>query len=127
MSKNRGQDSRDHIIFGKKWKPVFRQAVDDLVYLLDREYGLTSSLQLVGNRYGMNKRQRLALMRMSDPKLAIDRRKQKECSLGELKNGEVWIDGFNQLILMENVLSGAYIFFMQRWYLPGYFKCSWVL
>jgi len=81
-----------------------------MIYLLSRGYGATASLQIVGNRYRLNKRQRVALSRISCSKQAIEVRKSLEIGTSQLVNQKVEIDGFNLLILLENALSGAYLF-----------------
>ncbi|HKK75128.1 MAG TPA: DUF434 domain-containing protein [Saprospiraceae bacterium] len=111
MSKrNRGKKSRDDEIFGPKWQAVFKDAVDDCCFLLTRGYAMNSVHQLVGNRYRLNSRQRHALRRMSSSDQAIRLRQSKSCRPRELDGAPVEIDGFNLLILLENVLSGAYVF-----------------
>lgn len=108
--RNRGKHSNDDKLFGKKWQPIFEEAIQDLSFLMSRGYGDKSATQLVGNRYRMNSRQQQALLRMSAPKNAILNRKQKSVGKELLANQLLLIDGFNLLILLENALSGAYIF-----------------
>ena len=78
-------------------------------YLLRRGYASNSALQIVGNRYRLNKRQHTAIMRISASEQAIKIRKEAMCSAEDLKGNIVDIDGFNILILLESALSGAYI------------------
>jgi hypothetical protein len=108
--RNRGKHPNDDRLFGPKWLPVFREAVSDLSFLLSRSYGENAALALVGNRYRLNKRQRMAVLRMSASDEEVALRKQKECTKADLKDASIEIDGFNLLILLENLLSGAYIF-----------------
>lgn len=108
--RNRGKQSSDDQHFAQKWHPVFTQAVDDLCWLLTRGYNENSALQLVGNRYRLNKRQRQALLRVSCDENDINTRQPTELTAKDLKNRVVEIDGFNLLILLEGALSGAYIF-----------------
>ena len=108
--RNRGKQSSDDQHFAPKWHPVFTQAVDDLCWLLTRGYNENSALQLVGNRYRLNKRQRQALLRVSCDKNDQTIRQSTELTSKDLKNRVVEIDGFNLLILLESALSGAYIF-----------------
>ncbi len=108
--RNRGQHPNDHKLFNEKWWPVFREAVDDLCYLLSKKYGSNGALQIVGNRYKLNKRQRIAIQRMSASKRDIEIRKHKQISIEQIKEGKIAIDGFNLLILLESILSGAYFF-----------------
>lgn len=108
--RNRGKQSSDDQHFATKWHPIFSQAVDDLCWLLTRGYNENSALQLVGNRYRLNKRQRQALLRVSCDKNDQTIRQSTELTSKDLKNRVVEIDGFNLLILLESALSGAYIF-----------------
>ena len=109
-SRNRGKQSNDDKLFSTKWRPIFTKAADDMGYLLSRKYGLNATLQVVGNRYRLNKRQRDALSRIGCGDDQIQNRRQKEVKPIELKNKIIEIDGFNLLILMESLLSGAYVF-----------------
>ena len=109
-TRNRGKHSSDDKWFADKWQPVFKEAVDDLCYLLSRGYTENTALQVVGNRYKLNKRQRTAMLGMSSSDQDISIRKKSRCPRSKLKNRKVEIDGFNLLILLESALSGAYIF-----------------
>jgi len=109
-TRNRGKQSNDDRDFSEKWHPVIKEAVDDLCFLLSRGYGDTSSLQIVGNRYRLNKRQQAALLRISVGNNEVKVRIANELSKTKLENQDVEIDGFNLLILLESALSGAYIF-----------------
>jgi Uncharacterized conserved protein len=109
-NRNRGKQSSDDQHFAPKWHPVFTQAVDDLCWLLTRGYNENSAIQLVGNRYRLNKRQRQALLRVSCDENDLSTRQLTELKAKDLKNKIVEIDGFNLLILLESALSGAFIF-----------------
>ena len=109
-TRNRGKKSSDDKWFESKWHPIFTEAVNDLCYLLTRGYAENSGLQIVGNRYKLNKRQRNAVLRISCSDQGILARNKSKCKELELKDKLVEIDGFNLLILLENALSGAYVF-----------------
>jgi len=108
--RNRGKHPNDDKLFNKKWQPILKAAVVDLSYLLTKGYGITSALQLVGNRYRLNTRQQKALMRLSADRNKLAQRQAKALSPTLLKGKTIQIDGFNLLILLESALSGAYIF-----------------
>ncbi|WP_186755200.1 DUF434 domain-containing protein [Echinicola salinicaeni] len=110
MIRNIGKSSSDDKWFAPKWQPVFKEAVDDLCYFLSRGYAERSALQLVGNRYKLNKRQRKAIYRISVGEQQITKRIQSSCAIENVKQEDVEIDGFNLLILLESILSGAYVF-----------------
>jgi len=108
--RNRGKTSSDNKYFALKWHPIFKEAVDDLCFLLTRAYGINSSLQIVGNRYRLNKRQRDAVQRICSSEQEIKQRKSTQVNESALANETIEIDGFNLLILLESALSGAYLF-----------------
>ena len=109
-TRNRGKHPSDEKLFGEKWRPVLKAAVDDHSYLLSRGHGSASALQLVGNRYRLNKRQQEAVLRTSAADQEIALRQSKALTPGALAGATVAIDGFNLLILLESILSGAYVF-----------------
>ena len=109
-TRNRGKHPSDNKWFAPKWYPIFKEAVDDHSFLLTRGYAPTSALQLVGNRYKLNKRQRNAIMRISSSNQEIISRNKNVCPPADLKNQIIEIDGFNLLIILESALSGAFIF-----------------
>lgn len=112
MSKerNRGKLSNDDKWFATKWHPTFTDAVDDLSHLQSRGYADNSALQIVGNRYRLNKRQRNAILRVACGSTQIRGRQSKKCTVDQLVDQHIEIDGFNQLILLESALSGAFLF-----------------
>lgn len=109
-NRNRGKHPNDDKLFTAKWQAIIKEAVVDLSYLLTKGYGDKSSLQLVGNRYRLNSRQQKALMRLSADTNKIAHRLEKVVAADKLVGKSIAIDGFNLLILLENVLSGAYVF-----------------
>jgi len=109
-TRNRGKQSSDDKWFAPNWHPIFTEAVDDLCFLLTRGYAESSALQVVGNRYKLNKRQRNAILRISSSEKSIATRNKSKCDRTALKDTVVEIDGFNLLILLESILSGAFIF-----------------
>ena len=109
-TRNRGKESSDDKWFAPKWHSILAEATDDLCYLLTRGYAESSALQLVGNRYKLNKRQRNAVSRVSCSDQSILARNESACSTAQLTGNTVEIDGFNLLILLESALSGAFVF-----------------
>lgn len=87
-----------------------RAAAADYSLLLTKGYAEKSSLKLVGDRFALTERQRLAVMRNSgsDQKLAL--RKQKQLSLADLTGQPLAIDGYNILITIEAAVSGGFVF-----------------
>ena len=103
--RNRGPQPNDAALFAPKHHPALTAATDDLCWLLSRDYGTDSALQLVGNRYRLNKRQRMAVGRVSASAKAIVAREKRRIPLSETKGKHVAIDGFNLLILLESAFG----------------------
>jgi len=85
-------------------------ALEDMYYLLTRNYPVKASLALVGNRYNLVKRQQQALLGMGCSREQLSVRNNKVVSPTALKGQTIYIDGFNVLILLETLLSGGFVF-----------------
>lgn len=109
--KHRGAHSNDVILFGPKWIPILREAVGDISWLLSKGYSSNSSLELVGNRYRLNKRQRHALWRSCCSDQALAHRKAREIAALDMGDRPLVIDGYNLLITIEAALGGGIILF----------------
>lgn len=107
---HRGAHPNDVKNFHDRWIPSLRSAAEDLNYLLSKNYPERSTLQLVGNRYRLNKRQQQALRRVSLSDQQISLIQSKEIALSEIKDQTLYIDGFNLMISIEAALSGAFLF-----------------
>ncbi len=106
---HRGAHPADHQLFGSEQLPRLRKACCDLSWLLTRRYASKSALKLVGDRYCLTERQRLAVSRCacSDQALAhMDRGRQPFEANGR---SEVWIDGYNVLTSVEAAMAGGAI------------------
>lgn len=66
---------------------------------------MTSSLTLVGDRYGLRERQRLAVSRSACSDQNRERRKVHRVVVEQLRNQPVIVDGFNLIITLEAALS----------------------
>ena len=107
--KHRGPHPQDQQLFHVKSEPALRDAARDLNWLLTRRYASTSALKLVGDRYSLNVRQRLAIARCSCGDQEVTRRKLHQIDSKELQYQELWIDGYNVLTSVEAALSGGVI------------------
>jgi len=107
---HRGPHPEDAKLFAPGQIPSLKQAVADFSLLLTKGYAEKSSLKLVGDRFRLTGRQRLAVMRSacSDAKLAS--RKDRQIGTEKLSGKAVAIDGYNILITIEAALSGAPLF-----------------
>ena len=107
--KHRGPHPADAELFAPRHHAALREAVSDFSWLLTHRYSPRAALKLVGDRFQLTGRQRLAVMRCgcSDP----SRRRRRELQLtpDALPGREIVIDGFNLLTTIEASLSGGAI------------------
>ena len=107
--KHRGPHPEDQRLFDAAAAGPLRRATGDLSWLLSRGYASKSSLKLVGDRYRLNDRQRLAVGRCACGDASRQRR-ARHCVAAEQLSGQVlWIDGFNVLTSVEAALAGGVI------------------
>ncbi|MCU7618825.1 DUF434 domain-containing protein [Chryseobacterium sp. PBS4-4] len=110
-TRNRGKNTGDDILFQPtKELDKLKFAVQDMNYLLSKEYPEKSSSELVASRYKLKTRQIKALRGVSASDQQIENRNSKRLEISDLKNKTLYLDGFNVLILLESLLSEAYIF-----------------
>lgn len=110
-NRNRGKNTGDDTLFSpQKQVDKLKSAVQDMRYLLSRNYTEKASSDLVGNHYRLKARQIQALRGASASENQIEKRKNKELQISDLNNKTIYLDGFNVLILLESLLSDAYIF-----------------
>lgn len=110
-TRNRGKNTGDDTLFQPtKELNKLKSAVEDMNYFLSKEYPEKSSSDLVASRYKLKSRQIQALRGISASDQQIKNRKSKEFQISDLKNKTLYLDGFNVLILLESLLSEAYIF-----------------
>lgn len=110
-NRNRGKNTGDDTLFGsEKQIDKLRLAVQDMAYLLSRDYAERASSELVGNRYKLKNRQIQTLRGASASENQIQNRRSKQVEISDLKDKIIYLDGFNILILLESLLSEAYIF-----------------
>jgi hypothetical protein len=82
------------------------KAAEDLRLLLDRGYPKDASLQLVGNRYNLDRDGRHLLRRGVFPPALAEERSAKRVPVAELKGTGLAIDGHNCIITLESALKG---------------------
>jgi hypothetical protein len=107
--RHRGANSEDPRLFGKAQEAALRNATDDLSWLLSRGYASTSAVKLVGDRYGLHARQRVAVGRAACTEASRIKRRESMILLAEIAGRPILIDGFNLLISIEAALSGGVI------------------
>jgi len=85
------------------------EAAEDLRYLLNRDYPRDASLQLIGNRYNLDRDHRHLLRRGVFPSSLAEVRRNKKVSLKEIRGKGLAIDGYNCIITLESALKGKAI------------------
>jgi hypothetical protein len=92
---HRGPAPKDLVLFGAAALPALREAVADLSWLWGRGYADVSSLKLVGDRWTLTERQRIAVRRSSCSDAARQRRLRHQVPLDALRGRPLLVDGFN--------------------------------
>ena len=108
--KHRGPHPQDSTLFCVKNIPALRQAVADYSLLLTKEYPQNAALKLVGDRFELTERQRLAVMRSSCSDMQLAGRLIRQVQLPELAGRDIFIDGYNVLITIESAMSSGFLF-----------------
>ena len=106
---HRGAHPDDAKLFAPENIPDLRAAVGDYSLLLGKGYAEKSALKLVGDRFSLTQRQRLAVMRTACSDEQMNTRSQKQVDTSELQGRELAIDGYNLLITIEAAMSGGLI------------------
>jgi hypothetical protein len=97
-------------LFAEDKIPDLRRAVADYSLLLSKGYAEKSSLKLVGDRFALTERQRLAVMRSSCSDQQRAGRKNRMLDISAVAGQQIAIDGYNILITIESAMSGGIIF-----------------
>lgn len=107
IRKHRGAHPEDKKLFAAEQLPLLRSATSELSWLLTRDYSLKGALKLVGDRYALTDRQRLAVARAACSDQSQKRRAGTLVSIESVSGEEVIVDGFNLIITVEAALSGG--------------------
>lgn len=82
-----------------------KNAVKDLRYLLSNSYNRKGSVSFVGDKYQLDKKERLILYRaVYDNKTATKHQKKKK-TVNDIANKMLAIDGYNVIITVESMLT----------------------
>jgi hypothetical protein len=106
---HRGPNPRDEADFGSEALSALRSAAGDLSWLLSRHYAPVAALKLVGDRWELTARQRMAVFRSACSDDALKQRTSRRIELSELAGLCLDIDGFNVLTTVEAALGGAVV------------------
>ncbi len=104
---HRGPHPSDKQLFAQSKLPDLRVALTDYSLLLTKGYAEKSALKLVGDKFSLTERQRLAVMRSACSDQQLASRKQRRLELQKLTGRSVAVDGYNALITIEAAISGA--------------------
>jgi hypothetical protein len=107
---HRGQHPSDAKLFAPEIIPQLREAAADFSLLLTKGYAEKSSLKLVGDKFSLTERQRLAIMRSSCSDQQFASRKQRRIDIQNLTEKSIAIDGYNLLITIEAAMSEGILF-----------------
>lgn len=82
-------------------------AAKDFYYLINRGYTRKVALNVVSNRYGLNKNKQMIIYRSIFPSKIIDKIKSKEVSIHHLKDNILAVDWYNILITVNSGVVGV--------------------
>lgn len=104
---HRGPHPLDEQLFSPEALPELRRAVMDLSWLRSRGYAETSAVKLVGDRYQLRQRQRVAIRRCACSDTAVARRSSSRLWPNDLAGKPLEIDGLNVITTIEVFLSSG--------------------
>jgi len=107
---HRGPHPADEKLFAENKISDLRAALSDFSLLLTKGYADKSGLKLVGDRFSLTERQRLAVMRSACSDQQLASRKQRRVPIENLTGQHIAIDGYNVLITIEAAMSSGVIF-----------------
>jgi hypothetical protein len=106
---HRGPHPADEKLFDEREVPSLQRAVADFSLLLTKGYADKSALKLVGDRFSLTERQRIAVMRSACSEQQLASRKQSRIEVKDISSKSIAIDGYNVLITIEAAMSGGII------------------
>ena len=106
---HRGPHPEDERLFAPAVWPALQAATADLCWLFSRGYAGESSLKLVGDRYALAARQRIAVARCACSAADAAQRRSRMLAPDAIRGSELWIDGYNVLTSIEAALSNGVI------------------
>ncbi|MDT8300117.1 MAG: DUF434 domain-containing protein [Sedimentisphaerales bacterium] len=106
---HRGPHPADKKLFAEGAIFSMLEAVADFSLLLTKGYAEKSALKLVGDRFSLTERQRLAVMRSACSDEQLVSRNKRYVAPENLTGKSIAIDGYNLLITIEAAISGGVI------------------
>lgn len=107
---HRGPHPDDRKLFAPEAIAALRAALADYSLLLTKGYAEKSALKLVGDKFSLTERQRLAVMRSACSDRQLESRNQQRVAIEDLPGRDIAVDGYNVLITIEAAMSGGIIF-----------------
>ena len=107
--KHRGAHPDDEHLFAESVHDKLRSAVCDYSLLLGRGYAGKSSLKLVGDRFALTSRQRMAVMRCGCGDDVLSKRVSKQVKAENLSGESILLDGYNVITTIESAMAGGVI------------------
>ena len=107
---HRGPHPADAKLFAPEALGGLRAALADFSLLRTKGYADKSALKLVGDRFSLTQRQRLAVMRSACSDQQLRARREHCVGVDQLAGRPIAIDGYNLLITVEAAMSGGLIF-----------------
>lgn len=105
--RHRGPHPLDQQLFSKEALPALQDAVRDLSWLRTQGYAEASAVKLVGDRYQLRQRQRIAVRRCACSDSAKKLRGGRRRDSMEVADEVLVIDGLNVLTTIEVALAGG--------------------
>ena len=107
---HRGPHPADEKLFAPDAISDLRSALADYSLLLTKGYAEKSALKLVGDKFSLTQRQRLAVMRSACSDRQLASRSEHRIEAKNLAGQSVAVDGYNVLITVEAAMSDGVIF-----------------
>ena len=107
--RHRGPHPSDASLFAPEKLPALREAVADLSWLRGRGYGDDGAIKLVGDRYQLRERARIAIGRCAASEHDATARRARRTTVDRIAPEPLTLDGFNVLVTGEAALSGGVI------------------
>jgi hypothetical protein len=107
---HRGPHPEDAKLFAPEAIGDLRLALADYAMLLTKGYAQKSSLKLVGDKFSLTERQRLALMRSACSDEQVASRSSRRIPIEAIAGQRIALDGYNVLITIEAAISAGVIF-----------------
>ena len=104
---HRGAHPADKGLFGPEKLRILRRATAELSWLLGRGYAGLAALKLVGDRYALTARQRLAVARAASSDEQRESRRARAVAFERARGEHLVVDGFNLIITLEAAMSGG--------------------